>query len=67
MSPPPVHPPVSVVTVMRDGRFFISLLVEQVRRTVADRDYEIGAGQVSRARYLDPLVARLRAAYCLDD
>jgi glycosyltransferase involved in cell wall biosynthesis len=107
MSPPPV----SVVTVIRDGRFFIRLLVEQVRRTVGDRDYEIvvvdqgshdgsrawlaaqpdvqllrhrrwlrrghchneaevireTAGQVSRARYPDPLVARPRAAYCLDD
>jgi hypothetical protein len=31
-------PPVSVI---RDGRFFIRLLVEQVRRTVGDRDYEI--------------------------
>jgi hypothetical protein len=33
--------PVSIVTVTRDGLFFTRLLVERVRRTVADRAYEI--------------------------
>jgi glycosyltransferase involved in cell wall biosynthesis len=33
--------PVSIVTVTRDGLFFTRLLVERVRRTVAERDYEI--------------------------
>ena len=33
--------PVSIVTVTRDGLFFTRLLVERVRQTVTDRDYEI--------------------------
>jgi len=34
-------PPVSFVTVTRDGLFFVRLLVEQLRRFVGPRDYEI--------------------------
>lgn len=34
-------PPVSIVTVTRDGLFFTRLLVEKVRQFVGERDYEI--------------------------
>ena len=34
-------PPVSFVTVTRDGCFFVRLLVETLRRQVGERDYEI--------------------------
>lgn len=34
-------PPVSIVTVAADGYLFIRLLVERVRETVGNRDYEI--------------------------
>ena len=34
-------PPVSIVTVTRDGRFFTRLLVEKVRQFAGKRDYEI--------------------------
>ncbi|WP_137179322.1 glycosyltransferase family 2 protein [Roseomonas sp. AR75] len=34
-------PPVSIITVTRDGLFFTRLLVDQVRRLVGPRDYEI--------------------------
>jgi hypothetical protein len=34
-------PPVSFVTVTRDGLFFVRLLVERLRRFVGPRDYEI--------------------------
>lgn len=37
----PARPPVSIVTVTRDGLFFSRLLVEQVRRHTTDREYEI--------------------------
>jgi hypothetical protein len=33
--------PVSIVTVTRDGLFFTRLLVQRVRQTVGERDYEI--------------------------
>jgi glycosyltransferase involved in cell wall biosynthesis len=36
-----VRRPVSIVTVTRDGYFFVRLLVEKVREFTKDRDYEI--------------------------
>jgi hypothetical protein len=41
MTTAPHLPPVSIVTVTRDGLFFSRLLVERVRALVGPRDYEI--------------------------